>query len=105
MKSFLLPLTLSASSLFLAATSAQAADAPLPAKEALCRSCHGAMGAKPIMDTYPKLNGQNKAYLIGSLKAYKTGERKGGMAAVMTAQAGMLTDAEMEALAEYYSKQ
>lgn len=76
-----------------------------PAKEAMCQTCHGKYGAKPILPTYPKLNGQNKAYLIESLKAYKNGKRTGGLTAVMTAQAAMLTDAEMTELAEYYANQ
>lgn len=77
----------------------------MPAKAAQCQACHGKGGAKPIMDTYPKLNGQNKGYLISVLKQYKAGERSGGMSAVMVGQAKMLSDADIEALAEYYSKQ
>jgi cytochrome c len=76
-----------------------------PAKEATCRACHGASGAAPMMNSYPKLNGQNKAYLTQSLKAYKAGQRSGGMAAVMVGQAKMLSDQEIEQLAEYYSSQ
>lgn len=80
------------------------ADAP-PAKEMVCRACHGAAGAKPIMPTYPKLNGQNKAYLVQVLKSYRSGERKGGMSAVMVAQSSALSDSDIEALADYYASQ
>lgn len=80
-------------------------SAAAPAKEAICKTCHGAGGGKPIMDTYPKLNGQNKGYLISAMKAYKTGDRKGGMAAVMVAQSASLSDKEIEELATYYSTQ
>ena len=76
-----------------------------PAKEMVCRACHGAGGAAPLMDLYPKLNGQKKGYLMSSMKAYKSGSRQGGMAAVMGAQAMGLTDAEIDALASYYSSQ
>jgi len=76
-----------------------------PAKEVMCRACHGAGGAAPIAPNYPKLNGQNRAYLISSLKAYKNGERKGALAAAMSAQAAQLSDADMEALANYYASQ
>lgn len=79
--------------------------AQAPAKEAMCAACHGPAGAKPISPSYPKLNGQNKQYLIDSMKAYKAGKRTGGLAAVMTAQSQALTDADIEALAEYYSSQ
>jgi cytochrome c len=76
-----------------------------PAKEMVCRTCHGEGGAKSLIPSYPKLNGQNKEYLIGSLNAYKKGDRKGGMAGLMTAQVSMLSDAEIEELAAYYSSQ
>ncbi len=80
---------------------ASAADAP--AKEAICRACHGVNGAKPIMDSYPKLNGQSKGYLISALKAYRAGERKGGLSVVMTGQAGALSDADIESLSAFYA--
>ncbi|WP_370980591.1 cytochrome c [Agaribacterium sp. ZY112] len=76
-----------------------------PAKEASCAACHGALGAKPITPLYPKLNGQNQAYLEAALKAYKAGDRKGGMAGVMAAQSTGLSDADIKALAAYYAKQ
>lgn len=81
------------------------AQANPPAKEASCRACHGAGGAAPIMPAYPKLNGQNKEYLISAIKAYKADQRKGGMSMVMTAQAKMLSEADILALAEYYASQ
>ena len=84
---------------------ADASEAKAPAKEAMCQTCHGKNGASPILPNYPKLNGQNKAYLVESLKAYKNGQRTGGLTAVMTAQAAMLTEAEMNELAEYYANQ
>lgn len=84
---------------------AASAMAQAPAREAMCQACHGAQGAKPIMELYPKLNGQNKAYLVSALKAYRAGERKGGMAGVMGGQAASLSDDDINALAEYYSKQ
>lgn len=76
-----------------------------PAKEATCQACHGAGGAAPIAPNYPKLSGQNKAYLVSALKAYRDGQRTGGLAAVMSAQASQLSDADIEALATYYSSQ
>ncbi len=76
-----------------------------PAKIAVCKTCHGDKGAAPIMPMYPKLNGQNEAYLLNALKAYKADQRTGGMAGVMAAQAKMLSDAEMTELANYYSQQ
>jgi cytochrome c len=78
--------------------------AAAPAKEATCRACHGVEGAKPIVPNYPKLNGQNKAYIVSALNAYKKGNRAGGLAGMMKGIASSLSDAEMNELAEYYSK-
>jgi cytochrome c len=78
--------------------------AATPVKEATCRACHGVEGAKPIVPNYPKLNGQNKAYIVAALNAYKNGSRTGGLAGMMKGIASSLSDAEMNELAEYYSK-
>jgi cytochrome c553 len=76
-----------------------------PAKEASCRVCHGVGGSAPIAPNHPKLNGQNKDYLVSSLKAYRDGQRTGGLAGIMSSQASQLTDADIEELAKYYSTQ
>ena len=81
------------------------AFAEAPAKEALCKACHGAKGLKPILETYPKIGGQNKDYLVTVLKAYKDGSRKGGLASMMVPQAKTLSDKDIDELSEYYSKQ
>lgn len=72
------------------------------AKSVVCAACHGADGiaTAPI---YPNLKGQKEAYLISSLKAYKASQREGGMAALMTPQASMLSDEDIANLAAYYS--
>ncbi len=75
-----------------------------PAKEATCRACHGVEGAKPIVPNYPKLNGQNKAYIVSALNAYKNNSRTGGLSGMMKGIASSLSDAEINELAEYYSK-
>jgi len=76
-----------------------------PANEKVCRACHGVNGAAPIMSLYPKLNGQNKDYLVASLKAYKAGQRQGTMAALMAGQAAALSDDDILRLADYYASQ
>jgi cytochrome c553 len=81
------------------------AQTQAPAKEVTCRACHGPAGGSPVVPSYPKLNNQNKAYLVSSLKAYRAGERKGGLAVIMSSQAAQLSDADIEALASYYSMQ
>jgi len=76
-----------------------------PAKIATCASCHGAKGAAPIAPNYPKLAGQNSAYIVSALQAYKKGDRKGGLAGIMQSQASGLSDAEMKEIGDYYSQQ
>lgn len=86
------------------AESDDTADLPGASKNAVCVACHGqdGHGTAPM---YPHLAGQNAAYLENALKAYRAGERKGGMSAVMTPMAAALSDEDIVDLAEYYSKQ
>ena len=72
------------------------------AKSAVCAACHGADGISAV-PIYPNLKGQKEAYIISSLKAYKAGQRKGGMSAVMNPQAAALSEDDMANIAAYYS--
>ena len=72
------------------------------AKSAVCAVCHGAQGISAV-PIYPNLKGQKEAYLYASLKAYKSGQRQGGMSAIMKPQADLLSDQEMLNLAAYYA--
>ncbi|WP_063652461.1 c-type cytochrome [Aliivibrio fischeri] len=72
------------------------------AKSAICASCHGADGIA-VIPGYPNLKGQNAQYIVSSLKAYKNKERSGGNSAIMQPMSMMLSDADMENLAAYYS--
>ena len=72
------------------------------AKSAVCAACHGADGIAMIPG-YPNLKGQNAQYISSAIKAYKNKERTGGLAAVMQAQASMLSDDDIANLAAYYS--
>lgn len=82
---------------------ANAADiAAGKAKAAVCAACHGANGIAMI-PTYPNLAGQNAGYLELALKSYKTGQRTGGQAAVMTGMAAPLSDTDIANLAAYFS--
>lgn len=73
-------------------------------KVALCAACHGMDGKSPA-SIYPNLAGQWAAYLESSLKAYRAGERTGGMSAMMTPQATNLSDQDIADIAAYYSTQ
>jgi cytochrome c553 len=73
-----------------------------PAKVAqLCVACHGRDGVG-IMGDYPTLAGQHADYLVRALEEYKKGDRKN---AVMPTFMGNMTEAEMEEIANYYSRQ
>ncbi|MCG9684383.1 cytochrome c [Vibrio sp. Isolate23] len=72
------------------------------AKAAVCAACHGADGIA-VIPGYPNLKGQNEQYIVSSINAYKNKERTGGLAAVMQAQASMLSDADIANLAAYYA--
>lgn len=99
-----LPFTALIAALVLAPAGVLAQDAK-PKKAGICAACHGPTGAKPIMPVYPKLACQNKEYLETALKAYRGGERSGGMATVMTGQAKNLTDKDISELAAFYAAQ
>ncbi|MDA0119492.1 c-type cytochrome [Vibrio sp. T11.5] len=71
-------------------------------KAAVCAACHGADGVA-VIPGYPNLKGQNEQYIVTSINAYKNKERNGGLAAVMQAQAAMLSDADIANLAAYYA--
>jgi cytochrome c553 len=72
-------------------------------KTAMCAGCHGIAGFRTAYpETYhvPKLGGQNAAYLVSALKAYKSGDRNHP---TMKAIAGSLSDQDMADLAAYYA--
>mgnify|MGYP003409307312 FL=1 len=69
------------------------------AKATVCVACHGVDG-KASAPVYPHLAGQNAAYLLKQMKAFKEGSRTEPLMAPFMA---MLTEADMENLAAYYA--
>ena len=67
----------------------------------VCAACHAIDGNSGITAN-PKLAGQHPEYLYKQLTNFKSGERAN---AVMSGMAGILSDADMHAVAEYFSKQ
>ena len=69
------------------------------AKSATCAGCHGAEGisANPL---WPNLAGQQSAYIVKQLKAFRDGGRADPMMAPM---AKPLSDADIDNLAAYFS--
>ncbi|WP_317933347.1 cytochrome c [Halioxenophilus sp. WMMB6] len=99
-------LAISASLMLFAASGVMAGGDPAAgkAKAAVCASCHG-MEGKAIAPMYPNLAGQNEPYLVGALKAYRDGQRQGGMSAVMSPMAKTLSDDDINNLAAYFASQ
>jgi cytochrome c553 len=71
------------------------------AKAATCGACHGP-GGNSSNPEWPKLAGQNSAFIYRSLQALKAGHRQNP---VMNAQAAPLSDQEMKDLAAYFASQ
>ncbi len=80
---------------------ATATPAPQPARLGLCAACHGENGVATATGI-PHLAAQDRDYLIAALRQYRSGERA---APVMRAAAGALSDADINALAAWYSAQ
>ncbi|MFZ5843252.1 MAG: c-type cytochrome [Pseudomonadota bacterium] len=91
------------------ASTAQAGDAAAgKAKSAVCAACHGADGnsATPM---WPKLAGQNEAYLLKQLKEFKKGMEtqgaQGRFEPSMSPMAAPLSETDMADLAAYFASQ
>jgi cytochrome c553 len=65
-----------------------------------CASCHGANGAG-IPVQFPRLAGQHAEYTITQMKAWRSGERANDPAKMMRMVASKLSDADIEAVADY----
>lgn len=70
-----------------------------------CPACHGADAATPLAPNYPKLKGQNAAYIEAQIKAFKSTDsntwRKGGLSALMAPMAATLNDQEAHTIAQW----
>jgi cytochrome c553 len=72
-------------------------------KNALCVGCHAIQGYQasfPEIHKVPMIAGQNAAFIVASLKAYKKGERKHP---TMRGVAETLTEQDMADLAAFYA--
>ena len=78
-----------------------AATPARPARLGLCAACHGETGIAQ-MPGAPNLAGQRLDYLRAALAQYRDGRRD---VAVMRAAIGPLSNAELDALARWYSAQ
>ncbi len=67
-----------------------------------CANCHGlrGLGEGPLL---PRLAGQSKEYFTDQITAFRNGSRQNDDVGVMRAFAQRLTDAEVQALGQYYA--
>ena len=67
-----------------------------------CTGCHGIPFYKNAAPVYhvPRLGGQNEAYIVSALKAYRSGDRSHE---TMKAQAGNLSDQDIADIAAYFT--
>ena len=64
-----------------------------------CAACHGMEGQG--MSVFPKLAGQSSKYIIDRLNTYKNRGEVGSMSSTMWAQAGMLSDADIQTIGKF----
>ena len=69
---------------------------------ASCAQCHGTDGRAAAGSVVPSIAGMPRDHLATQLKAFKAGTRP---ATVMTQLAKGFTDAQLEQLADYFSRQ
>ncbi len=68
---------------------------------AACMACHGPNGAGNPAAKFPALGGQHAAYTAKTLKDFRDGKRSNDPANMMRDVAAKMSDAQIEAVAEY----
>jgi len=87
------------------AGSAHAADGATLFQQKTCLTCHGKDAKTPLLPNYPKLAGNNAAYLLEQMKDIKSGARSNGQSAAMKGVMGLVNDDEMKAIADWLATQ
>lgn len=89
--------------MMLMAGTAIAGDAAVgKSKSAACGGCHGFDGNSPIA-MYPKLAGQNEAYIVNQLKAFKANTTRQNP--IMLGMAAGVSDADAADIGAYFQAQ
>ena len=68
-----------------------------------CAACHGQVGQG--MGAFPRLAGHTKEYITDRLYAYKNREQVGSMSSTMWAQAGMLSETDIETIGKFIQQE
>jgi len=69
-----------------------------------CAACHGANGEKVALGKSKVIKDFSKDEIVTALKGFKDGTYGGSMKALMKGQVASLSDADIEAVAEFISK-
>lgn len=101
LQSIMLAATISAA---LISGHAQAGDGKKLYAEKTCSACHGKDANKPLMPDYPKIAGQNEAYIVKQMTDIKSGTRANGNSAAMKGVMVLVSDQEIKDIAAYVSK-
>ena len=83
---------------------AQAGDGKALYAEKTCTACHGKEGNKALMPDYPKIAGQNEAYIVKQMTDIKSGARANGNSAAMKGVMVLVSDQDIKDIAAYVSK-
>ena len=85
-------------------SAAPAVSGEMPDLAVRCLPCHGADGRPALVDV-PIIAGQQPLYLANAIRAYRDGQRASGQALVMHEIVKDATDADIEALAQWFGAQ
>jgi len=69
-----------------------------------CAACHGSNGEKVALGKSKVIKELSKDEIVTALKGFKDGTYGGSMKALMKGQIASLSDADIEAVAEYIGK-
>ena len=70
-----------------------------------CVYCHGPAGREPALPEYPKLAGQNAAYLTQQTQDIKSTSRDNGYTGMMQPAVVSISDEEIAAISAYLAAQ
>ncbi len=84
-----------------ASAAEEASDGKALYTELGCVYCHGPAGREPVLDEYPKLAGQNEAYLVQQSKDIRDRARDNGYTGMMQPAVVNVTDEQFAAVAAY----
>ncbi len=69
-----------------------------------CAGCHGANGEKAALGKSKIIKDMTKAEIVAAMKGYKDGSYGGPMKGLMKGQSAPLSDADIEAVANFIGK-